>query len=157
LSRLKPAWAAVVSSLSADTRDDDRTGNRLLDKSWRALEQGKHERAVRLGWRAANNAVRARDIRTLESVIELASGVRERGEGRSKRNAEGLSTYASRCLEDVRNGVRHTTAIARLLKLPGAEPFASHGSGSVKICPDCAETIKSAARVCRYCGFRFES
>ena len=26
-----------------------------------------------------------------------------------------------------------------------------------KICPDCAETIKAAANVCHYCGYRFET
>jgi hypothetical protein len=27
--------------------------------------------------------------------------------------------------------------------------------GEVRECPDCAETVKAKARVCRYCGYRF--
>jgi len=26
-----------------------------------------------------------------------------------------------------------------------------------KICPECAETVKAAANVCRYCGHRFDA
>lgn len=29
--------------------------------------------------------------------------------------------------------------------------------GRVKDCPQCAETVKSAAKVCRYCGHNFEA
>jgi hypothetical protein len=27
----------------------------------------------------------------------------------------------------------------------------------VKACPDCAESVRSAARKCRYCGYRFDA
>jgi|GEM_PF-5908695 hypothetical protein len=33
---------------------------------------------------------------------------------------------------------------------------ASQMSGTGKVCPDCAETIRPEARVCRFCGYRFE-
>jgi hypothetical protein len=29
--------------------------------------------------------------------------------------------------------------------------------GDEKVCPDCAETVKGSARVCRFCGYRFHS
>jgi hypothetical protein len=37
----------------------------------------------------------------------------------------------------------------------GAEPIEEE-LGDSKTCPDCAETVKLAARVCRYCGHQFE-
>jgi TM2 domain-containing membrane protein YozV len=30
-------------------------------------------------------------------------------------------------------------------------------SGTEKVCPDCAETVQAAAKVCRFCGYRFDS
>jgi len=34
-------------------------------------------------------------------------------------------------------------------------PAQSDGSGSSKVCPDCAEDVKAAARRCRFCGYEF--
>jgi hypothetical protein len=31
-----------------------------------------------------------------------------------------------------------------------------HGVDEFKTCPDCAETVRAQARVCRFCGYRFD-
>jgi hypothetical protein len=33
----------------------------------------------------------------------------------------------------------------------------SHDKEDCKKCPDCAETVKSDAKVCKHCSFRFDS
>ncbi len=36
------------------------------------------------------------------------------------------------------------------------KPSSRKGDRRVKTCPDCAEEVKEAARICRFCGYRFE-
>lgn len=39
---------------------------------------------------------------------------------------------------------------------PHSAPRAAPQEAQRKTCPDCAETVLAAAKVCRYCGYRFE-
>jgi Uncharacterised protein family UPF0547 len=56
----------------------------------------------------------------------------------------------------VANGIGRKPASSSASSLGSAAPAASEQS-ETKICPDCAETVKSAARVCKHCGFRFDA
>jgi Uncharacterised protein family UPF0547 len=70
------------------------------------------------------------------------------------------------------SGVASRELAQRLQAALGALPALTKGSGEQaalstadatpssvpdeKVCPECAETVKAAAQVCRFCGYRFE-
>jgi len=68
--------------------------------------------------------------------------------------AEWAVKLASEVLPDLVDDVR-----ALLWKELGDLPPLEMGyeqADATQLCPDCAEEVKAAARVCRFCGYRFE-
>jgi hypothetical protein len=120
-----------------------------LAKGQEALEQGNLKRAVRCAWKAGVAAARNADVEGLEAVIELAGATQALTEGRLKNDAHDLAVFCTASLSHARAGIRPVSPLAALLPRR-LEPL-------TKNCPECAETVKEAARVCRFCGYRFDS
>lgn len=127
-----------------DTTGEPRDVHRLR----RALEQGRVESALRQAWKASSKAVAGGDAETLGLLVPIAAEIEGLAVGRAKADAARLRVYVSRCLDDAREGVPRNAALSVL--------FRRLGDVRVKRCPDCAENVRGAARVCRYCGHRFD-
>jgi len=103
---------------------------------------------VKEAWKAANFAVLTDDERGYSVVRDLAGEIEARASGRTQRNAVVLGSYISHCQDTSAAGTRPASLFARLF---GARP-----AQKTKTCPECAETVKAAARVCRFCDHRFD-
>jgi hypothetical protein len=47
--------------------------------------------------------------------------------------------------------------IAQVIGLIWSRSSLTAGARGIKTCPDCAEDVKSRARVCKHCGFEFQT
>jgi hypothetical protein len=117
-----------------------------LERARAAFANGRIGPSVRHGWSAALAAIHERDAEQLGAVLVLARWVEEQASGRWRKRAETLGAYCSAALD---GGLEVESRAPWLGRLFARE--------RTKQCPDCAETVKAAARVCRFCGYRFDA
>lgn len=113
----------------------------------RLLARGRFRAALNEAWKAARTVVDADDESGYSVVRVLADEIGARATGRSQRNAAILSSYLGHCREASDAGRRQGSLLARL--------FGGRGAPATKVCPECAEDVKAAARVCRFCNHSF--
>jgi hypothetical protein len=117
---------------------------RALDEAREALRRGRVREATRHAWAAGIAASMSNDAPALRQVIELGGSIGSQASGAEADEVAQLVRYC-------RHAIDHPREV-RTLGFRIGEP-----DEATKVCPECAETVKAAAKVCRFCGHRFDA
>ena len=128
----------------------DVSATRTIEKARQALDRGKGRQALRLGWRAASQALREANAGAVLAVRHLADDASASEDDRVRRDSEHLSAYCRALLDGAGGGMHPTHPLDALFMRPPAPTARTP-------CPMCAEDIVAGARVCKHCGHTFDA
>jgi hypothetical protein len=126
--------------------------SQLVKRARAELAAGRSKAALGPAWDAVQEAMRAQDEAPVRDVQLLALDIAQASQGGVRAEAERLAAYCAALLEGVGGGVRMPGLLERMLV-----SSRTRLGDDRRPCPQCAERIKRDAKVCRYCGHRFDS
>ena len=87
-----------------------------IDRVQRAFADGRHRRAVNLGWKATYQALTREDRHTVEQVQMIAESIAQNSGTATAARARQLATYCVACLGTGTGQLGSQSELARLLQ-----------------------------------------